>query len=1080
MRYNKVALATLLACGLATTAQAKPLDGQSTDVMIQGFHWLSSDLNSPNWWNTIASKAQELSDAGINMVWFAPPQDTPTFAPQGYIPTHLNILDSFYGTEAELVSAINAVHNSGMKAIADVVINHRGGSTGWCDFKNPDWDVSSIVSNDEAATDPNADATCNGTLGHLDSGQSYGSARDIDHEQDFVQESLKTWMSSRLQGVGFDGWRYDYVKGYGGWANAIYNQATDPYFSVGEYWTTLCYDDDGQGCFDIGGKLPNDHRQDLMNWVTATSNTSAVFDFTTKGVLNRVLGWYKEGETKQADYQFWRLTDGNGKPAGLIGLAPKYAVTFIDNHDTGPSEGCRDGQYHWALTCENIMMGYAYILTHPGIPTVYWSHFYSMGHGNAITDIIAARKEQGVHSESPVQIERAEQGLYAAITTGTNGRVAVKLGNQNWSPAGTDWSVVASGTDWVVWKEGEVIIDDCAKPAMKIRGTVTDVAQWTEWVDMTCDTSTSTWSATATFDGTGDAGGDDRFKFDVLGDWTENYGDNAPADGVADLVGDDIMVAEAGTYLVTLNDRTWQYNLTPVNVSDDNDNDGMPNDWETANGLNPDDASDATTDLDSDGINNLQEFNLGLEANNSDTDNDGMLDGYEVDNGLNPKVDDAGNDPDNDGLTNGEEAPIGTNPNDNDSDNDGMFDGFEVDNGLNPLVADGASDADNDGLSNLEEQTAGTDPNNSDSDADGMPDGFEADNGLNPVVNDAGADKDSDGLTNGQEFSMNTDVSNPDTDGDGLQDGVDPNPLVPQSSGATRFDQNGDGKADLYWRHSALGDNWIYMMNGVRYSSAEYVNNVPEVWTLAGRGDFNGDGKYDVLWRNADNGDNYIHFMNGDVITSVRKVNRAGLEWSVSGVGDFNADGKSDILWRNANTGTMYVYLMNGASVDTIRRVSSITLDWQVAGLGDINGDNKTDVIWRNTSTGVVWVYLMDGAAIDASYQLSVVADPWQFAAAGDFDGDGDADLFWRNSQTGENWVYWMQDGQVDRGAAFNRIADPAWFIAFAGDLNGDGTEDIMWRHAQHGTNWVYLLSQSGSLLDSRELNFVTTDWMVR
>lgn len=35
-----------------------------------------------------------------------------------------------------------------------------------------------------------------------------------------------------LKGVGFDGWRYDYVKGFNGSYVGIYNNATSPYFSV--------------------------------------------------------------------------------------------------------------------------------------------------------------------------------------------------------------------------------------------------------------------------------------------------------------------------------------------------------------------------------------------------------------------------------------------------------------------------------------------------------------------------------------------------------------------------------------------------------------------------------------------------------------------------------------------------------------------------------------------------------------------------------------------------------------------------------------------------------------------------------
>jgi F5/8 type C domain/PA14 domain len=46
-------------------------------------------------------------------------------------------------------------------------------------------------------------------------------------------------------------------------------------------------------------------------------------------------------------------------------------------------------------------------------------------------------------------------------------------------------------------------------------------------------------------------------------------------------------------------------------LSDDRDDDGIPNDLELANGLNPDDATDALADFDHDGINNLTEIHVG-------------------------------------------------------------------------------------------------------------------------------------------------------------------------------------------------------------------------------------------------------------------------------------------------------------------------------------------------------------------------------------------------------------------------------------------------------------------------------------
>jgi hypothetical protein len=122
-------------------------------------------------------------------------------------------------------------------------------------------------------------------------------------------------------------------------------------------------------------------------------------------------------------------------------------------------------------------------------------------------------------------------------------------------------------------------------------------------------------------------------------------------------------------------------------VDDDDDGDGLTDDFEIANGLNPF-ADDAVLDPDNDGLNSLDEFNLGTDPNNPDTDGDGMPDGYEVDNNLNPLVNDAQADLDNDGLVNIDEYTIGTDPQNPDTDGDGFNDGEEVENGTDPLTKD--------------------------------------------------------------------------------------------------------------------------------------------------------------------------------------------------------------------------------------------------------------------------------------------------------------------------------------------------------------------------------------------------------
>lgn len=49
-------------------------------------------------------------------------------------------------------------------------------------------------------------------------------------------------------------------------------------------------------------------------------------------------------------------------------------------------------------------------------------------------------------------------------------------------------------------------------------------------------------------------------------------------------------------------------NLSTYNVQTDTDNDGMPNDWETSNGLDPQNPNDHRGDINNDGYNNVENY----------------------------------------------------------------------------------------------------------------------------------------------------------------------------------------------------------------------------------------------------------------------------------------------------------------------------------------------------------------------------------------------------------------------------------------------------------------------------------------
>lgn len=166
-------------------------------------------------------------------------------------------------------------------------------------------------------------------------------------------------------------------------------------------------------------------------------------------------------------------------------------------------------------------------------------------------------------------------------------------------------------------------------------------------------------------------------------------------------------------------------------------------------------------DLDGDGISNVDEVNTyGTDPMNPDTDGDGIEDGVEITNGSDPldpcDPSDASCDLDNDGLTNDQETAAGTDPTNPDTDGDGINDGQELSNGsdpLNPCDPDDSSsdcqvDTDGDGVLDVRELANNTNSNDpcsyfissitmpitsgADCDGDGIQDADEILNGTNP------------------------------------------------------------------------------------------------------------------------------------------------------------------------------------------------------------------------------------------------------------------------------------------------------------------------------------------------------------
>ena len=320
-----------------------------------------------------------------------------------------------------------------------------------------------------------------------------------------------------------------------------------------------------------------------------------------------------------------------------------------------------------------------------------------------------------------------------------------------------------------------------------------------------------------------------------------------------------------------------------------------------------------------------------------------------------------------------------------------------------------------------------------------------------------------------------------DNDGDLMYDAAADGDCVPPIP--TPGDLNFDGMADILWRNSSTGQNWVYLMNGAAIDQSQGINTVVgAAWEIVGNGDYDGDGDADVLWRNSSTGQNWMYVMNGAAIESSAGVNTvASASWNVVGNGDYDGDGNSDILWRNSSTGQNWMYLMDGASIIGGGAVVTVAdNNWMIVGSGDHDGDGRSDILWRNSSTGQNWLFLMNGTTRIGDLGINTVANlDWQIAGTGDYNGDSRADILWRNSSTGQNWMYLMNGATIDSGLGVNTVSDTNWQIVGGGDHNGDGNADILWRNSSTGQNWVYLMT--GATIDSSlGVNTVSdTAWQV-
>jgi len=410
-----IAVALITLCSQSAGAQGWPENYGG--VMLQGFYW---DSFSQSKWTKLESQADDLA-ATFSLIWI--PQSGKCLESNkvmGYTPYYYFNQNSSFGTEQELRSMIQTFKAKGLGTVADVVINHHN-TMGWWTFPAEEYkgvtyqfQTTDIVNNDDYDPSTNRyltreQAQKDGVTlsSNIDEGEGWGGMRDLDHKSENVQKIVKAYVKYLKDDLGYTGFRYDMVKGFGGSHVADYNDAAGIEYSVGECW-------DGNGV--------------IKNWINATGKKSAAFDFQ-----------FRYNVRDAINNKDWRRLNSTNN----LMHDPtynRYAVTFVENHDTEKRAGSEQDPIRRDTLAAN-----AYLIAMPGTPCVFYTHW--LAYKNEIKAMVDARKTAGITNTSSFLNLKSEAGCYAnAVKVGGESKMVVAVGNNvaSFTPSSA-YTLVLSG-----------------------------------------------------------------------------------------------------------------------------------------------------------------------------------------------------------------------------------------------------------------------------------------------------------------------------------------------------------------------------------------------------------------------------------------------------------------------------------------------------------------------------------------------------------------------------------------------------------------------------------------------------------
>lgn len=366
-------------------------------TIFQFFHWYYP--KEKKLWNEVVKQAEHLQFIGISHVWLPPAYKSSAGENGvGYDVYDLFDLGEFnqkgstvtrYGSKREYIKAIKTLHEHQMNVMADIVLNHKNGADEsekvhviQVDANNRNevvsepmekeiatkyyfpgrnkkysefvWDWKTFTGIDDCS-DTNEKCIYKIINGYGDLwddvvGDEFGNfdyllGADIEFRNPAVTAELKYWGKWYVKTTGIDSFRLDAVKHisanfYKEWLDYLNQTFKKQFFTVAEYWSSdLKY---------------------LHEYLDVMENRVQLFDVPLHHN-------FFDASKKGKDFSLANIFNGT-----LVQTRPQSAVTFVDNHDTQPTQSLESFVEFWFKPHANAII----LLRQQGIPCVFYPSYY--------------------------------------------------------------------------------------------------------------------------------------------------------------------------------------------------------------------------------------------------------------------------------------------------------------------------------------------------------------------------------------------------------------------------------------------------------------------------------------------------------------------------------------------------------------------------------------------------------------------------------------------------------------------------------------------------------------------------------